>query len=540
MDYEPRKAFFKEVWQSTRRLRRFGCDKDFARSVISHWASGVYPSYVLGTQNCPLDPVFRTFDRAWESDRDFDHTGMGNEDRFIGDHKDDVRYCHGKKQWFIWDDMRWKEDDKEEIKEKSKQTVKGIKADADTTMDPGYREALEAHWRRSSTHGQIMEMTKLAQSNPRVAVAPEEFDKLERTKWLLYCENGTIDLRTGELRRHNRDDLITKVVPIEYNPDARYQHWEDFLCTVTEKNWDLIRFLQRIVGYSLTGETMEKCLFFLLGPTDSGKTTFVETIRELLGDYASATDFQTFLYGRSATVRNDIARLEGARFVSASEAKREEKFDEVLIKQVTGKDTIAARFLYREFREFTPQFKIFLASNHGPRMTVSDDAVWNRIHVLPFNVSIPKKQQDRNLRVKFEKERSGILGWAIRGCLEWQKKGGLHPPDVVIDALKRYRKDADVLWAFIEERCKRSGFAAASDLWEEWGDWCFANGLEEGSKKAFGIMLTDKGFERGKRYFGKKQVRGYNGISVNKIVIAKRLKLIERRYEKQFGKKATA
>ena len=255
-------------------------------------------------------------------------------------------------------------------------------------------------------------------------------------------------------------------------------------------------------------------------------------MRALLGpdEYARATDFQTFLYGKvTQAVRNDIARLEGARFVSASEAKREEKFDEVLIKQITGRDTIAAHFLYREFTEFKPQFKIFLAANHGPKIIVGDDAFWNRVHVVPFNVRIPKSRQDKTLGDKLKRELPGILAWAVKGCLNWQKKKGLHPPAKVQEALGSYKRDADVVWAFIQDRCydfrhlhdTRRGFsrsyAITSDVWNEWTEWCNENGVEKGSQKAFWTALVQKGFDRGKKYverrrdgeLTKEQVRVY-------------------------------
>jgi len=347
-----------------------------------------------------------------------------------------------------------------------------------------------------------------------MSLLPEDLDT---NKWLLNCDNGTIDLKSGDLLDHDREHYITKLAPVVYKKNAGYSRWNEFMHKIMGGEKDLIDHLQRVVGYSLTGETGEKCLFLLLGPTDSGKTTFIEIIRHLLGDYAKGTDFQTFLYskyGGSKAIRNDIARLEGARFVSASEAAKDQMFDEPLLKQITGRDTVAARFLYKEFTEYKPEFKVFLASNEKPSISGLDDAIWNRINVIPFNVSIPKEDQDKLLEEKLKKELSGILAWAVDGCRKWHEEKSLKPSKSVVEALKVIRADSDAILKFIDDCCYRlSGvYTTFSELYDEWKNWCGKNNVISGSEKSFAELLKVKGYDSSRIWIGDEQHRIRRGL----------------------------
>jgi putative DNA primase/helicase len=331
----------------------------------------------------------------------------------------------------------------------------------------------------------------------------------------LNCANGTLDLKTGELRRHDRADHISKVIPVEYDSGANCPLWVKFLTRVTGGDSGLVYFLRRVLGYTLTGKTGEKALFFIFGPTDSGKTTFLETIRSLLGDYARATDFNTFLYKKygGAAIRNDIARLQGARFVSASEAAGGQKFDEPVVKQLTGRDTVVARFLYKEFQEFVPEFKVFLGANHKPQMTEIDDAIWNRIVVIPFNTSIPKSEQDKGLRDRLKNELPGILAWAVTGCIEWQEEG-LQTPHDVLNALKAYRHEADVVEHFISDKCRRwrAAYSTFGELYDAWDSWRTGKRYQSLTEKGFAQALDIKGFAGRRIRIDGEQVRVRNGI----------------------------
>jgi putative DNA primase/helicase len=268
------------------------------------------------------------------------------------------------------------------------------------------------------------------------------------------------------------------------------------------ENGHLIRFLQRAVGYSLSGTINEQVLFILYGTGANGKSTFVETVRSLLGDYAQQSEFETFLVRKNGGgPRNDIARLKGARFVSAVEAEQGCRLSETIIKQVTGGDKITARFLYQEFFEFTPEFKLFLASNHKPRIVGTNEAIWRRIRLIPFTVTIPHHERDPHLLDKLRRELPGILAWAIRGCVKWQEKG-LGEPSEVAEATSEYRLEEDFLAAFLADKCTADpkGAASAGSLYKAYESWCADNGEEPAAQKVFGSELGSRGFLQGKKH----------------------------------------
>ena len=313
--------------------------------------------------------------------------------------------------------------------------------------------------------------------------------------YLLAVNNGTLDLRTGKLRPHKPEDMITRLVPVDYDPDAKAPLWERFLYRIMDGNEKLIAFLQRAVGYSLTGDTTERVLFLLYGTGANGKTTFLETIYTMLGDYALRTPVETLMLKPANTIPNDIARLKGARLVIASEAEAGHVLAEALVKSLTGGDTVTARFLRAEFFEFRPQCKIWLATNHKPIIRGGEKAIWDRVRLVPFTVTIPENEQDKRLREKLQKELPGILAWAVEGCLEWQRHG-LGVPEEVRVATESYREEMDVLGAFIADCCvlDPNGRETAAELYRAYTRWCAEVGEKPVSKRAFGIALGERGF----------------------------------------------
>jgi putative DNA primase/helicase len=253
--------------------------------------------------------------------------------------------------------------------------------------------------------------------------------------------------------------------------------------------------LQKVTGYALTGVTSEQALFLLYGTGANGKSTFLEVVRALSGVYARQAEFATFLARTSDTVRNDLARLAGARFVTAVEAASGRRLDEALVKQLTGGDPITARFLFQEFFEFTPQFKLFLATNHKPVIRGTEHAIWRRIHLIPFEVTISLEQQDRTLPDKLRAELPGILAWAVEGCLAWQREG-LSMPDKVQQATASYREEMDTFGLFLTDRCLQNATVSTTTeaLYQAYCTWCRANGEYELSKNHFGMRLRDRGF----------------------------------------------
>ena len=338
-------------------------------------------------------------------------------------------------------------------------------------------------------------MLFFAKARSGIPVLPDELD---RNTWLLNCENGTIDTRTGRRREQKRADLITKRSPAHFDPHATCPRWLSFLERIMDGNQNLVDFLQRAVGYSLTGATGEQVLFFLYGTGANGKSTFLDIIYEVLGDYASATPTSTLLSkAGSDTIPNDIARLKGVRFVSAVETEDGRRLAESVLKQITGDKRISARFMRGEWFDFKPECKLWLAANHKPVIRGTDDGIWRRIRLIPFTVSIPPEEQDHTLFEKLVTELPGILNWALQGCVRWQREG-LGLPMEVKTAIATYREEMDTLADFFAECCtvEKHAMATARELYTRYTLWCEDNGERPERQKAFGMRLSERGFRR--------------------------------------------
>jgi P4 family phage/plasmid primase-like protien len=419
----------------------------------------------------------------------FNLTDLGNAERFIARHGENVRYCFPWRKWLVWTGARWERDDVGQVHQLAKETVRSIYREASEEEDEDRRKALAKHARGSESETRMRAMVELAKSE-----RPASPDKLDASPWLLNVLNGTIDLRAGRLRDHRREDLITKLAPVEYAPDATAPTWESFFERVLPSE-ELRGFVQRAVGYSATGDTSEQCMFIHHGPGANGKSTFQETVSAALGDYAMRTPTETLLVKRSGGVPNDVARLKGARFVTASETEEGRRLAESLVKELTGQDTISARFMWAEWFDFKPTHALHLSTNHKPEIRGTDTAIWRRIRLVPWAVTIPPAEQDRKLSEKLRGELPGVLAWIVRGCSEWLRDG-LMAPEEVREATRAYRAEMDVLAAFLADCCRRGQAEAAfaGELWNAWRRWCEATGEPEGTQKRFGGRLAERGF----------------------------------------------
>lgn len=423
----------------------------------------------------------------------FHLTDMGNAERLVNQHGKDLRYCHPWHKWLVWDGKCWKIDDTASAKRMAKEMVRTIYAEAGQAKDSDEAKSLAKHAMRSEADTKIKAMLSVAESEPGIPVLHEDLDT---DPWLLNCANTTIELKTGATRPHSRADLITKMAPGEFNAGAMCPAWYAFLKRIMDGNETLMRFLQRAVGYSLTGNTSERVIFILYGRGANGKSTFIQTINALLGDYAQQTPMQTFLLKRGESIPNDVAALRGSRFVSAVESERGRRMAESLVKWLTGRDTITARFMRAEYFSFMPTFKIWLGTNHRPEIRGTDEAIWDRIRLIPFDVRIPKDEQDPNLLEKLKTELPGILIWGIEGCLAWQEQG-LGMPEEIKAATDSYRQDMDVLSGFFEDKCFISGHLSVTkqELFEAYKIWCEEDNEKPVGKKRFGQLMKERGFQ---------------------------------------------
>jgi putative DNA primase/helicase len=420
-------------------------------------------------------------------------TDLENARRFAKEHQGELRYVGKWRRWLVWDGKRWRQDDTHQVQRRAKATVQRLYEAANDIRDSGEREKQVQLAVRAQHAGRIASMIDLAKSEPGVPIIADELDS---NPWLLNVDNGTIDLKTGKLHKHRRADLITKLAPVRYNPAATCPTWDWFLGRVMASRQDLIRYLQKAVGYGLTGDTREQCLFVAYGLGANGKSTLLGAVTGLLGEYAQQTPTQTLLLRRNDSIPNDLARLRGARFVTAVEAESDRKLAEGLVKQMTGGDKIAARFLHGEFFEFTPTFKLFLAVNHKPVIQGTDYAIWRRMRLIPFTVTIPESEQDKTLPDKLMAERAGILRWAIEGCLAWRQEG-LTPPEVVTQATKEYRAEMDPLQPFIDAWCyiDPKVWTPAKLLYDQYVEWCRRQEETPIAKGEVGTRLSEKGFK---------------------------------------------
>lgn len=421
------------------------------------------------------------------------NTDVGNAGRLVDTFHDRVRYVADWETWLVWDDRRWQRDTKGMVVELAKQLVADmLRTAAELTGDD--RAAMIKWALQSEAAPRIDAMVRLARSDPRVAVG---VDDLDADPWLLNVGNGTVDLRTGRLHDHDRANLITKLAPVDYQPEADAPIWAEFLERVLPDE-EVRRFVQQVAGYALTGVTTEQILTFAYGTGANGKTTLFETLMAMLGDYAKAAE-PDLLMARQEAHPTGVADLRGARLVVSSELDEGRRLAEATVKKLTGGDRIKARFMRQDFFEFDPTHKLVLHANHRPIIRGTDHAIWRRLRLVPFAVTIPPEERDATLGARLRDELPGVLAWAIDGCADWQGNG-LVSPQAVTAATGDYRVEMDLLGAFINDECivTDMAYVGASQLYQSYTRWCDDNGERAVTQMKFGVTLTERGFDRKK------------------------------------------
>lgn len=460
--------------------------------------------------------------RLGSSAGSFPLTDMGNSERFLEQHGKNVRYCSLWGSWLYWDGQRWQQDHKGIVREWAKLTIRSIVNETHDEPD-GERRKEILKWQISSENGRRLDtMLDFARSAEGVAVTP---DDLDQQPWLFNVANGTLDLRTMGLREARREDLLTKVAPVAYLPEARAPNWMRFIKTacslltatgVVERP-ELEGYMKRLVGYMLTGDTSEKMLPIAHGPGDTGKTTFTEILLDMFGDDYSKTTLESTIAVKrngSDAIPNDVAALRGARLVVVSETSEGMRLNEGRIKAMTGRNRVTARFLHQEFFSFVPEFKLLIETNHRPQITGTDTAIWNRVKPLPFVNVVPKEQRDERLPDKLRAELPGILNWALEGCAEWQRDG-LGEPEAVREANSEYRDQSDRLKEFIDERCDNGNPDArtkGTEVYRAYQSFCNQRGYHPLNNQRFAEAMKERGF-------AVSTIKGYNhwqGVTVVK------------------------
>ena len=431
-------------------------------------------------------------------------TDAGN-GRLLADlHRGFIKFCHPWKKWFLFDGQRWSPDQDGRIFSIAKKACREFYQRAADEEDEARRRLYVTWGKNSESAFRLKAMTFCAESEPGIPVQPEDFDA---DPWAFNAANGTVDLRTGELRPHDPGDLISKVSPAAYDPDAECPNWNLHLNLIFQGNEDVIDFFQKAAGYSLTGLTSERKFFVCHGDGRNGKSATIDVLAEICGDYATRTQAETFLLNRREnSIPNDVAALRGSRFVFASESEDERRLAEAKIKELTGGDTITARFLHGEFFQFKPGFKLWFITNYKPVIKGTDSAIWDRILMFPFDFRIPEDSviPSHQLMSEFRKEFPGILAWLVRGCLRWQEEGLISPPAEIRAANENYRKESDSLSDFLDECCVENPTATVtlSDLFIYYLEWCSKNKESSLKKKDFTKELEKRGFRKDKNNKG--------------------------------------
>jgi P4 family phage/plasmid primase-like protien len=427
-------------------------------------------------------------------------------------------FCHARRKWLRYDGFRWVWCVKGEEVEAAKSISHTLSERAGELfkLDPnnGVSKIWIAHAKASRNSKRIEAMLTLASSEPGMSIA--SINELDFDGMLLGVANGIVNLSTGELTTPDPKFMMTKQVNSCVNNSATCPQWLRFMKQTFKEDQELIDYIQKALGYSLTGDVREEVLHFCFGIGSNGKSVMANVIQNLMGDYVVTANFD-LLAVRESSATNDIARLAGARIVLANETKENQKLDDQKLKALVSTEMITARFLYGEHFEFKPQFKIWLRGNHKPIITDSSEGAWRRIRLVPFENQIPLDKRDYGLEEKLVSEKEGILNWLIEGCLIWQKERLTKIPQRIQDASDGYREESDVLGEFIEDCCSVDKKYSIDQkvLYSTWKTWCFGNGLQPFTQKSLTRQLTSRSFKTERRKENGVGVRYYLGLRLN-------------------------
>lgn len=431
------------------------------------------------------------------------YTDRGNAQRLVAAHRHRLRHVDPWGSWLVYDNGRWKRDTTGRAQEAAKSLSDLVLREA-ADLDGDARKAALGWVLKSENAARIAAALTLARTDPAIALDPAQLDA---DPWAFGCRNGTLDLRTGTLGPHRPEDLLTKQAGAAYHPDARAPNWHRFLEQILPDR-DLRGFVQRSLGYALTGTIAEHHLWIAWGAGANGKSTLLNAVTRVLGEYAQTADPRILLAVGDDQHPTAMASLRGSRLVTTSELDDGRRLAEATVKRLTGGDPIRARYMRCDEFEFLPSWHLWLASNHRPQVAGTDHALWRRLRLVPFTVTVADDDQDPHLGDKLDVEADGILSWLVEGCLAWRTHG-LGEPLAVRLATDDYRASQDAIGAFLTDHCAATPDATvgATELFGAYRTWADATGERPINQRRFGQALADRHHDRyrtggGYRYKG--------------------------------------
>ena len=509
------------VWVNTRGFADFCCSHGHCREHKPEWTKfiegwGIQDLQKAITTPSPMfdtkktEEFLRSVDELGPAevqfklpvpvpDRLFRQTDTGNAERFSAYFSNCFRHT-SERGWFSWDGRRWQPQSFAPVMRAAILTARSIQAEAATIVveegDEGAEAMRESYekWARASESKQRLDaMIGIAKSASDISAELADFD---RDDWIFNCANGSINLKTFELYPHTRGHMLSAISPVPYVEGAQCPRFLAFMDWAMKGDKEMIAFLRRAAGYALTGSTNEQCFFLNTGKGRNGKSTWVELIGKILGDYSTPTAFSTFIQKKSdGGIPNDLAALRYARMVVAAEAEKTQKLAESLIKSLTGGERISARFLHGEYFSYFPKFKIFMSTNFRPQISGVDDGIWRRVKLIPWENQIPEAEVDAKLPEKLFEEAPGVLQWMLAGLKEYHQIR-LATPEKVDLASKKYRKEEDSVGRFIADLCEEGGEAPAEQLYQNYKSWCEQVKDRAMPLKHFRPDIEGRGYER--------------------------------------------
>lgn len=444
--------------------------------------------------------IFKKFAKDLESEKlikgELQFTDLTNSIYFLKTYGDEILYYITIDKFLCWNGNYWKICSKKHIEFMCMKFIHKLYYMQRFIDDEVLLKKFEKHLKNSESFRRHQAIIGYLKNTEPIIVDDEDLNK---DNFLLNIEDLTLNLKTGKANPPNPKQFITKQSRFKFVKDAKCPTWDLFLMQIFNKDISLIHYIKKAMGYSLCGDTSEQCMFILWGSGANGKSTFLNTILKLMGDYACSTGIDTFMK-KNSEHSNDVARLKGMRLVVTTEAEQGQHLSESLIKVVTGEDTITARFLYGEYFSFSPTFKIFMATNHIPKIRGADNGIWRRVKLIPFNVFIPPEQRDKHLQKKLLAENSGILNWLLQGYACWKKEGLLEEPPVMKNANEMYRMDMDTVGTFLAEcfdfDASKKLRITTKQLYDTYIKWCTKNNERVMSQKSLSMKVSEKGFQR--------------------------------------------